>query len=65
MRIRMPFYPNTKDNTHCYQAWMRMALKKIMPEKEFTYNRLEAFRQAEEQMVLAGSNDSQPAEDGN
>jgi len=41
MKICMPFFPNTRDNTHCYQACVRMALKKILPRREFSYKKLE------------------------
>jgi hypothetical protein len=41
MKIELPFYSNTKDNTHCYQAALRMILKKIYPRKEFSYKKLE------------------------
>jgi hypothetical protein len=37
----IPFYPNTKDNTHCYQACTKMVLKGICPEKNFSYKKLE------------------------
>ncbi|HKZ45176.1 MAG TPA: hypothetical protein VJ343_00555 [archaeon] len=41
MKIDMPFYPNTKDDTHCYQACMKMILKKIFPKRNFSYKKLE------------------------
>jgi len=37
----VPFYPNTQDNTHCFQATFRMVLKFFWPEKEFSYEELD------------------------
>ncbi|HEX6462680.1 MAG TPA: hypothetical protein VFZ58_05460 [Candidatus Saccharimonadales bacterium] len=36
----IPFYENT-DNTHCYQAVLRMVLKHYWPHKEFSWKALE------------------------
>jgi len=41
MKVDVPFYPNTKDDTHCYQACVKMALKRIYPKRNFTYKKLE------------------------
>jgi len=41
MHIKVPFYPNTEDNTHCVQAALRMVLKHFFPEREFTYEELD------------------------
>lgn len=41
MVLKMPFFPNTRDNTHCYQATLRMILKKIYPKRNFSYRELE------------------------
>ena len=38
---RVPFYSNTPDDTHCYQAALKMVLKHFMPDKEFSWNELE------------------------
>jgi hypothetical protein len=43
MEIEMPFYPNTKDNTHCCQAALRSILKKIYPRKNFSYKKLKKY----------------------
>lgn len=40
---KVPFYPNTKDNLHCYQACLRMVLKYFLPNKSFTYKQLDVM----------------------
>jgi hypothetical protein len=37
----VPFYPNTQDDLHCYQACLRMVLDYFLPEKEFSMQQLE------------------------
>lgn len=37
----VPFFGNTRDNTHCYQATIRMVLKYFLPKKNFTWKELE------------------------
>lgn len=37
----VPFFGNTRDNIHCYQASMRMVLKYFLPKKNFTWKELE------------------------
>jgi|SRR5579884_649798 len=39
----VPFYPNTEDDTHCYQAALKMLLKYFLPEKEYSWEELEKF----------------------
>ncbi|OGG12012.1 hypothetical protein A2Z00_03170 [Candidatus Gottesmanbacteria bacterium RBG_13_45_10] len=34
---KVPFYPNKKDDLHCYQATLRMILKYFLPERTFTF----------------------------
>jgi hypothetical protein len=41
MKKAPPFYPNTADDTHCYQAALRMVLKHFKPEEEYTWEELE------------------------
>ena len=43
MRIeyKIPFYGNTKDNTHCFQACLKMVLKYFLPNRSFTWKELE------------------------
>ncbi len=36
-----PYFANTSDNTHCYQASMRMVLKYFLPKKNFSWKKLE------------------------
>lgn len=38
--MQIPFYKNT-DNTHCFQAVLRMILKHYWPDKDFTWQELE------------------------
>ncbi len=40
-RSSLPFYENTKDDTHCYQAVLRMALKHFEPEVDWTLSALD------------------------
>jgi hypothetical protein len=37
----VPFYGNTPDGTHCFQAALRMVLKYFSPERDFTWKELE------------------------
>ena len=37
----IPFYENTSDDTHCFQASFRMVLKYFLPEKDFTFKELD------------------------
>ncbi len=37
----IPFYENTKDDTHCFQAALRMILKHYWPGKDFSWEELE------------------------
>lgn len=37
----VPFYSNTSDDTHCFQAAIKMVLKFFWPEKEFSWEELE------------------------
>ncbi|NCN82712.1 MAG: hypothetical protein GW947_01980 [Candidatus Pacebacteria bacterium] len=36
-----PFFPNTPDNTHCYQAVFKMLLKQYFPNEECSWDELE------------------------
>jgi len=38
---KVPFFANTPDDTHCVQASFRIMLKYFMPDREFSYQRLE------------------------
>ncbi len=37
----VPFYPNTPDDTHCFQAAFKIVLKFFLPEKDFSLKELE------------------------
>ncbi|MCB9802080.1 MAG: peptidase C39 family protein [Pseudomonadales bacterium] len=37
----VPFYPNTPDNTHCYQAALKMVLKFFWPEEAYSLDELD------------------------
>ncbi len=37
----VPFFSNTPDDTHCFQAALKMVLKYFLPEKEFTFDELD------------------------
>lgn len=39
--LRIPFYPNTKDNTHCVQAALRSVLKFYFPKKNYSFTYLD------------------------
>lgn len=41
MKKTIPFYSNAKDDTHCYQACLKMILKHIFPKKNFTFKKLD------------------------
>lgn len=37
----IPFYPNSEDGTHCWQAAMKMVLTFFEPEREYSYDELD------------------------
>jgi hypothetical protein len=39
--MRIPFFPNTGDGTHCFQAVLMMALAALVPDRSFTYEDLD------------------------
>ena len=39
--MNVPFFPNTGDGTHCWQAALKMALAFFEPEQEFSYAELD------------------------
>jgi len=41
MELKVPFYSNTPDDTHCFQAALRMVLKYFLPEKEYSWEELD------------------------
>lgn len=38
---KVPFYPNTPDQTHCVQAGIKIVLKYFLPERDFSMEELE------------------------
>lgn len=43
MDTTIPFYSNTPDNTHCFQAAIRMVLKHFYPNEEYSWEQLETI----------------------
>lgn len=43
MLKNVPFYENTRDNTHCFQAAIRMVLKYYFPDEEYSFDELEVI----------------------
>lgn len=41
IEYEVPFFSNTPDDTHCFQAFLRMVLKYFEPEKDFTWRELD------------------------
>lgn len=41
VNYNVPFYPNTDDDLHCFQAALRMVLKYFLPDREFTWEELD------------------------
>lgn len=39
--LDIPFYANTPDDTHCFQAALKMVLKYFLPQQEFSFQQLE------------------------
>jgi len=37
----IPFFTNTPDDTHCFQASLKMVLKHFFPERDFTFEELD------------------------
>jgi hypothetical protein len=37
----VPFYANTADNKHCFEASIRMVLKYFLPEQDFSWDKLD------------------------
>lgn len=41
MKFKVPFYSNTPDDTHCFQATLLMVLKYFMPNEEYSWEELD------------------------
>lgn len=39
--MKIPFYPNTEDGIHCWQAALKMALATFEPEREYSFTELD------------------------
>jgi hypothetical protein len=39
----VPFFANTEDDTHCFQAAFRMVFKYFLPKEDFSWEKLEAM----------------------
>lgn len=39
----IPFFENTPDDTHCFQASLKMVMGHFLPERDFTWEELEAI----------------------
>lgn len=47
MKIEIPFYSNLKDDTHCYQACLKMVMKHLFPDKRFSFSKLDRITKKE------------------
>lgn len=50
INYNVPFYPNLKSGTHCFQASLKMVLKYFWPKKNFTFKELEKITAKEKGM---------------
>ena len=41
----VPFYSNTKDNTHCFQAVIKMIAKTYWPDENYSWDELDVLTQ--------------------
>jgi len=39
--INVPFFENTEDDTHCFQAALKMLLKHYFPDEDYSFNQLD------------------------
>ena len=46
--MKIPFFPNTGDGTHCFQAVLKMALAALRPDKEYSYDFLDKISNKQE-----------------
>lgn len=46
----VPFYSNTPDNTHCFQAAIKSVLKYFLPEREFSFEELDQLSNKKEDL---------------
>ena len=50
MKYQVPFYANTRDDTHCVQAVFRMTLKHFLPKKNFSWKKLDLISKKEKDL---------------
>jgi len=43
MSLKIPFFSNLPDDMHCMQSCMRMALKYYFPDKDFSFEQIDAL----------------------
>ncbi|MEI7653301.1 MAG: hypothetical protein WCJ70_03425 [bacterium] len=43
MKLQVPFFPNTSDDTHCYQAVLQMILGYFLPLEAHTLQDLDSI----------------------
>ncbi len=48
MSKKVPFYSNTPDDTHCFQAALRMVLKYFLPTEEYAFEKLDQMTDKKE-----------------
>lgn len=48
MKKEIPFFPNTGDGTHCWQAVLKMCLAFFEPEQSFSYDELDRISAKQE-----------------
>lgn len=41
INLEIPFFSNTPDNTHCYQAAIKMLAKYFWPQENYTWDELD------------------------
>jgi hypothetical protein len=48
---KIPFYSNTQDNTHCFQASIKMVLGYFLPDQDFSWEELDRLSAKTESMA--------------
>lgn len=43
VEYEVPFYSNTPDNTHCFQATLKMVLKYFLPREDYSWEELDTL----------------------
>lgn len=51
IQIKIPFYPNLKDNLHCFQASLKMVLSVLTPSTKYSYKLLDRITEYRADMV--------------